>query len=366
MFYNPVRVVESEDWLGDCQHWQRTLGISNPLVISSNGSYNRHTLSKHFDKSSIYHHVKANPTFESCQAAIDFSRKIVFDGMIAIGGGSALDTAKAVLATRFSEEYSLRRLFTKKMDLNKDVPFICIPTTHGSGSEVTMWGTIWDLIEKKKFSISNPKLYPDVAILDPSLMFTLPLGISIIGTLDALSHSFEAIWNKNANEKSTALAIQAICLILKNVELLKQNTNNLESRKELLRASNLAGLAISNTQTAAAHAISYPLTLIRGIPHGIAAAMVLIPLLKRNENRIRPVLKEIISKIGLTDVDDLYATIKNIPQCILGFSLSSLGVEKEDIVKEILPRCFTKERMKNNIITLELGDVKEILLEMYM
>jgi len=124
-------------------------------------------------------------------------------------------------------------------------------------------------------------------------------------------------------------------------------------------------LAISNTQTAAAHAISYPLTLTRGIPHGIAASMVLLPLLKRNQNIIRPILKEIISKIGLIDVDELFSTIKNIPQSILGFSLSSWGIEKEDIVKDILPRCFTKERMQNNIVTLEIADVKEILLEMY-
>ena len=139
---------------------------------------------------------------------------------------------------------------------------------------------------KKKYSISHPDLYPSSAILDGQLTLSLPLTTSIVTIMDALSHSFESIWNKNANPISTKYAIEAIKVILSNIDELKNNPKNNKIRTKILIASNKAGLAFSNTKTAASHAISYPLTQYYGIPHGIAASMPLIPLLKINHDKI--------------------------------------------------------------------------------
>ena len=109
-----------------------------------------------------------------------------------------------------------------------------------------MWGTVWNMDEKKKYSISHPNLYPSIAILDGKLTLTLPLDLSITTVMDALSHSFESIWNKNRNPTSVGYAIEAISLILENSEGLKQNPLDLEIRDKLLIAANKAGLAFSN------------------------------------------------------------------------------------------------------------------------
>ena len=122
---------------------------------------------------------------------------------------------------------------------------------------------------RKRNVDSHKNLYPKVAILDGNLTLSLPLNISIITVMDALSHSFESIWNKNANPTSTDFAISAICSILDNAEAFKKNPTDLEIRNNLLKASTVAGLAFSNTATAAAHSMSYPLTIHYGIPHGI-------------------------------------------------------------------------------------------------
>jgi len=140
----------------------------------------------------------------------------------------------------------------------------------------------------------------------------LPINTSIITTLDALSHSFEAIWNKNANKKSTELAIKAITIILKEVRNLKKNLNDIETRSKLLEASAIAGLAFSNTATAAAHSISYPLTLRFNIPHGIAASITLTNLLDINKTKINNSVSEICNKLEYS-YEDLIKSINTIP-----------------------------------------------------
>ncbi|SVE08333.1 uncharacterized protein METZ01_LOCUS461187, partial [marine metagenome] len=241
---------------------------------------------------------------------------------------------------------------------------IFIPTTHGTGSEVTKWGTVWNTAEKKKYSISHQDLYPSIAILDANLMSSLPLDISIITTMDALSHSFESIWNKNANQTSIDYAVESICMILRNIESLKQNPSKLETRKILLKASNLAGLAFSNTKTAAAHSISYPLTINYGIPHGIASSLALLPLLRINMTAIEEELDLIRKKLELNDIYDLENLIRIIPDTLQKFNLESWGVNK-DHLGELVEQSFTKGRMDNNIVNLSERDVYNILQSIY-
>jgi alcohol dehydrogenase class IV len=245
MYYNPVKVIETEDWRTVLTKSVSNLNINSPLIITSPGNIKRNDLLNIFDGRIIFSDIENNPTFESCQRAIDFSRNKNYDGVIALGGGSVMDTAKAVMIALGTGIYKLEELLNINTPFPHRIPAIFIPTTHGTASEVTMWGTIWKMTEKRKYSIAYPELYPDVAILDGSLTLSLPLELSIITVLDALSHSFEAIWNKNANQKSTDYAIEAISIILQNVELLKKNPQAIEIRNKLLKASNIAGLAFS-------------------------------------------------------------------------------------------------------------------------
>jgi len=248
-------------------------------------------------------------------------------------------------------------------DYPQSIPSIFLPTTHGTASEVTMWGTVWNLEEEKKYSISHINLYPNMAILDAGLTISLPLEISISTTMDALSHSFESIWNKNANSKSTDFAITAICSILENGPKLKDNPRDLDIRNNLLNASTFAGLAFSNTKTAAAHSISYPLTIHYGIPHGVASSLSLIPLMDINREWIKEPLDRICSKMDM-DYEKLKETIMSIPEGIIPYSLTDWGIP-EDQVPKLADESFTKGRMDNNIVDLTTDDVLMILKDIY-
>jgi len=364
MFNNPVKIIETNKWINICSSYLKELKVYNPLIITSNGHLKRIKLQNIFPKETIYSDVNSDPTIDSCQLAINFIKKKKFDGVIALGGGSVMDTAKAVKAAMSSRIFDILQLLDMTNISTSIIPSIFIPTTHGTGSEVTMWGTIWDNKNKKKFSISDKSLYPDIAILDGNLTLSLPIDISIITTMDALSHSFESIWNKNSNALSSKYAIEAITIILKNIELLKQNPSDLNVRNNLLIASSKAGLAFSNTKTAAAHSISYPLTLNYNIPHGIASSLTLISLLKINSSCILEEITEILSLLGYNDINELIKKIKSIPFGYLKYSLQEWGVHKDEL-ESLANQSFTKDRINNNIVDLKEDNVKSILNEIF-
>ena len=358
-YYNPVKIIHTQNWLNTLEDSQKNLSITHPILVTSPGNRKRLTLASQFSSDSIFSNIGENPNFDDCHSIIKFCSGKNFDGVIALGGGSVMDLAKAVLAYLSTGETDIINLLEYEGNYEKSIPSILLPTTHGTGSEVTMWGTIWNMSEKKKYSISHMDLYPDIAILDGNLTLSLPIDISIITTLDALSHSFEAIWNKNANEKSTIYAIEAISIILANVDTLKENPSDFNIRKNLIDASAKAGLAFSNTKTAAAHSISYPLTIRFGIPHGVASSLSLIPLLEINGKQIKNPLDNICQTLNLT-FDELIQKIKIIPEGVIPYTLSEWGVAKSDL-PQLVDESFTKGRMDNNIVDLTKDQVLEIL-----
>ncbi len=364
MYHNPVRVIQTHDWLSECRALLDELAIKTPLVVTWEGGEERPWLEEIFAKEAVFNRVTPNPTLSDCQAAIDFAKNGEADGVIAIGGGSVMDTAKTVMGFLGTGLDSISQLLTAQKSFAHRVPAIFIPTTHGTGSEVTRWATIWSETPKKKLSISHPDLYPDYAILDGAITVGLPLDISLTTTLDALSHSFESIWNRNANPTSTALACEAIALILGYVDKLKDNPRDVQVRNKLLEASNKAGLAFSNTKTAAAHAMSYPLTAHFGVPHGIASSMPLLPLLEINRPKIEDSLSSLLQLTGFRDLNHLKKKIESIPKPILKYSLREWGVKKEDL-GWIITQCFTKDRMDNNVVILTEPDVRGILESIY-
>lgn len=362
-YYNPVKIIKTENWLLELNKSIKNLKISAPIIVTTPGNRKRLSLDSKFDSDSIFSDVGSNPNFEECTNALKFCQKNIFDGVVAIGGGSAMDLAKVVIAHLCLEKTDIFELIEYKDKYSHTVPSIFLPTTHGTASEVTMWGTVWNMKEEKKYSISHPDLYPTVAILDGNLTLSLPMGISITTTMDALSHSFESIWNKKANDTSTDFAISAICSILKNSSALKERPAELDIRNNLLRASSVAGLAFSNTTTAAAHSMSYPLTIHYGIPHGIASSISLLPLLEINGKFIKEPIDRICNNLELT-YNELKQTIKEIPQGVVPYTLDKWGIT-EDQLPKLAEESFTKGRMDNNIVDLSTDDVLDILTELY-
>lgn len=202
--------------------------------------------------------------------------------LVALGGGSVIDAAKAIAAA--DGDFSVVEAFLKHPGGETGLasrPIIAIPTTAGTGSEVTCWAALWDTEAGRKYSLAHSSLYPEAALVDPTLLLELPRGLTVSTGLDALSHALESLWNKNANPVSRVLAVAAARELLASLPAAADAPGDLALRSRVAKAAVLAGLAFSNTKTALAHSLSYPITLNHGVPHGIACSFSL-PMVMRS------------------------------------------------------------------------------------
>lgn len=204
--------------------------------------------------------------------------------IVAVGGGSVLDTAK-VLATG-TEDGSFDSLLVALSGGATRVPprrkrLIAVPTTAGTGSEVTRWATVWHRAAGRKYSLDFGDAWPEAAVVDPELALSLPAAPTLASGLDALSHALESLWNVHANPVSDVHAIMAAREVLATLPALMERPGDVELRQRMALAALRAGLAFSNTRTALAHSISYEMTLGHGLAHGIACSFTLPLVLRR-------------------------------------------------------------------------------------
>ncbi len=295
--------------------------------------------------------VVPNPDFhmlaEAC--ALFAAAQPVPEVVVALGGGSVIDAAKVVAAggngfgavKRYLEDGAGEDALTS-------IPIIAIPTTAGTGSEVTSWASVWDTDTGRKYSLSRRSLYATDALIDPELMLGMPRALTVSTALDALSHSLESIWNVNGNPVSTNHAVNAATEILDSLPGLADDLGNLDLRVRIARAATFAGLAFSNTKTALAHSISYPITLRHGTPHGLACSFSL-PMVMR-------------SVIGASDAcdtglrrilgSDLLAGAERLEEFLVNLGVSvdkaDYGIDDEEW-RELIESAMTGERGRNFI-----------------
>ena len=363
-FHNPVAVHTGDlvDTLARiASHERRSLKLvvaSKRFMGTDDFAGVMNTLGK---DCSVFSDIENGPSIRSCQSAIDTALEVAPDFIVAIGGGSVLDTAKVMRVALYRGESQIEELLgnLKPVAIGPKARFVAVPTTHGTGSEMTKWATVWDKNDKRKHSISDPDNYPDDAIYDVRLCESLPVELSLASAMDALSHALEAIWNKNENERSDEIAIRGIGLIVPALDGLSEPVD-LDVRRQLLLGSHLAGLAFSNTSTAAAHSISYPLTAHFGIPHGIACSMPLRPLMEINGRSVRSKLDRLSNHLGVAAADELWPWVERALAGKVRFCLREYGVARSDL-GWIKDECFTKGRMDNNIVDLDSDDIMTIL-----
>lgn len=195
--------------------------------------------------------------------------------VLAIGGGSLMDFAKIIRFKSKKEDWWINHLNTPLNFVPQGVdkcPLILIPSTAGTGSEVTGTATIWDFKRGFKSSFFGPEVYADCAIIDHQLTHNAPWNLTRDSGLDALSHALESIWNIHGTAETTAIAIKAAQKICTQLPALKNNIKDLRAREEMCEAALLAGLSMSKTQTALAHALSYDDTIENKVSHGYACA----------------------------------------------------------------------------------------------
>jgi len=323
----------------------------------------------------IFTDILPFPSISTFENALQFTKKGKFDLVLGIGGGSSIDVAKvaSVLANKpgkvkdyiFDDSYKNNPLKKIKREINKPgLPFVAIPTTAGTGSEVVMWSVIWDLINKTKQSISHPYMFSKLVIIDPTLTLTLPKKVLASAGIDSFCHAMEAYWSNNSNHLTISHSLEAIKLIFENLEK-SYNSKNIKYRINMGAASLLAGLALSSGKTNSSHSMGYSLTQYFNVPHGAASAMFLPALFEFNFDSMGE-KKKILSKIfRITNGKDGKIKIRNLMKNIgLPTSLKDVGVKKSNF-NFIIDKGYIPFRMKDNPAKLNKSNLKQILIQTY-
>ena len=351
-YYNPVEIIFGENKF---QEVHNLLKNKNYIIVT----HPEQIFEKYSDELrlssnpplSIMTDVQPNPDFKDI---IELQKKFAsidnkVDYILAIGGGSVTDTAKAIAAFKDNQEYLTDFVRNNKsLKVENPIKIIAIPTTSGTSSELTCWATIWDKENNNKLSLAHKSLYAETAIIDPSIMINKPLGLTISTALDALSHSMESIWNINANPVSASHAIQASKLVLQNLPLLSKDLKSIELRSNIARACVHAGLAFSNTKTAIAHNLSYPITLNYGIQHGIACSFTL-PIITRSMIGIDKTAEERLQLIFNDSLENAALKLSEFMRSLqVPLNLNEIKVPVQEW-NNIVDDAFLGERGKNFI-----------------
>lgn len=291
-----------------------------------------------------------------------FYRKKV-DLIIAVGGGSVMDLGKSLCMIHDEEIESaeeLRNIIAEKRYRKSSLQWIGVPTTSGTGSEVTCWATVWDMENLKKSSIETTENYAYAAFADSRLTENLPIKLAVSSALDAACHAAESYWAKSTNSISQMYALKAIHLIFSALPALVERRDPILTSEILSRASLVAGLAFSNTHTTACHSISYPLTMLFRIPHGVAVALLLGGVFKLNQSKIEE-LPELLESFGVKSVDDIQPLMEGFLTAA-GFEirLSKWGAT-DATLEEAAEKSMTKGRADNNPVPLDKETVLKIL-----
>lgn len=313
--------------------------------------------------------IPANPAVSDVAALLARLREAAFapTAILAIGGGSCIDLGKAVSALyhlpHTTGEEAVRAALVQRAYLQ---PHICIdllamPTTAGTGSEVTRWATVWDPSEQRKLSLDLPQGYPRAAVIVPEWTLGMPAALTLSTGLDALSHAMEAFWAVARNPLSSQLALDSVALLVTALPRALEAPKDAAARQSLSLGALLAGLAFSQTRTTACHSISYPLTLLRGVPHGFAVALSLGSVLQRNAAAV-PDLKRLSAVFA--PAGGFEAWLYRVSQGIQPLTLRAFGFTKEEL-PAVAALSFTAGRMDNNPVAFSEADVLEILMENY-
>ncbi len=288
----------------------------------------------------IYDNIKANPTIENVQTGVEFCKKCGADIIVAVGGGSAIDTSKAIAIIMTNPEFAdVRSLEGVAATKNKCLPIIAVSTTSGTAAEVTINYVITDVEKNRKFVCVDPKDIPVVAIVDSEMCASMPPKLCAATGMDALVHAIEGYITKAAWELTDMVHLKAIEIISANLR--KSVKGDPQGREKMALGQYVAGMGFSNVGLGIDHSMAHPLSAVYDIPHGTACAILLAPVLKFNAPATGERYREIARAMGVANVDAMSqeeyraaaidAVAKLSADVGIPTKLSELGVKAEDI-----------------------------------
>jgi len=260
----------------------RTKGLTNVLIVTDKGLMGLHLLDGLFAKLEdigieyvVYDGTQPNPTIDNIEDALQLYLDNNCQGVIAFGGGSPMDCAKATAARAANPKMTVRQMRGVLKLHHKLPPLFAVPTTAGTGSETTLAAVVTDPTTHEKNAINDPRLRPKYAVLDPELTIGLPPHITSTTGMDALTHAVEAYIGRSNVKSTEQYAEKATRMIFDNIEKAYANGKDLEARNQMLKASYYAGMAFTRAYVGYVHAIAHNLGGFYGVPHGLANAIIL-------------------------------------------------------------------------------------------
>lgn len=316
----------------------------------------------------VYDEVKPNPTVTNVTNGVEACKKAEADFIVAIGGGSSMDTAKGIgivcTNPEFADVVSLEGVADTK---NKCLPIIALPTTAGTAAETTINYVIIDEKRQQKMVCVDPNDIPAVAIIDAELMYSLPKGLTAATGMDAMTHAIEGLITKAAWEMSDMFEIKAIEMIHKYLPVAVNDPTNPEGRNGMAVAQYIAGMAFSNVGLGVDHGMAHPMSALHDVPHGVACAILLPTVMRFNMpvsiKKYVEIAKAVgVYEAGMTDEQAAEAAcneIENLSKLVgIPQHLTELGIKEEDIpalaeqaITDVCtpgnPRPVTKEDILN-------------------
>lgn len=252
----------------------------------------------------IYSNIKQNPTIENVQTGVEAFKKSGADYLIAIGGGSSMDTAKGIGIVIANPEFEdIRSLEGVAPTKNKSVPIFAVPTTAGTAAEVTINYVITDVEKNRKMVCVDPKDIPVVAFVDPEMMSSMPKGLTAATGMDALTHAIEGYITAGAWELSDMFHLKAIEIISRSLRNAVANTP--EGRADMALGQYVAGMGFSNVGLGIVHSMAHPLGALYDTPHGVANAIILPTVMEYNAPATGEKYREIARAMGVQGVDSM-------------------------------------------------------------
>jgi alcohol dehydrogenase len=298
--------------------------------------------------------IEENPQLRGAEEVVKLIRAHKADAVIGIGGGSTMDTAKFAAATALGDAELVEYYLGEKPFPGDRLPVIAVPTTAGTGSEVTQVSVMSHGAMKK--TINNPVFMPRIAVVDPMLTVTVPPRTTMNTGIDAMAHALEGYWSRSHNPISDQMAVESVRLVLENLENAYRDGSDLKARENMSLGALFGGLAFALPKTAGSHACSYPLSEDYHLPHGEAVAFTLDSFVRINADER---LNELCRRVGLRDADELAGRIAALKE--LGNLRRRLGDLGENVdVAKLAHDSAVHPLMANNPVPMDEAKLREM------
>ena len=301
----------------------------------------------------IFSDIEENPQLSGVTASVGLIRAYNVGAVIGIGGGSTMDTAKFAAAIATESDDPLPYFKGERPFPASRLPMIAMPTTAGTGSEVTQVSVMSNGREKK--TINNPVFMPTCAIVDPELTVTVPPRTTMNTGLDAMAHALEGYWSKNHQPISDLCAIEAVRLVLENLETAYRDGSNMKARENMSLAALLGGMSFALPKTAGSHACSYPLSEDYHLPHGEACAFTLDSFVRINADER---LETLCRRVGLSGTDELAERIHALK--VLGGLRTHLRDLGEVDLDKLCSDAAKHPLMQNNPVAMDAAALRRM------